>query len=258
MRHLLPAPVGAILEKDFLLLRRDIRNLSQLVTPLIFGVFYTFIFLRPGGSMFPDSLGMPAIFSTLSHLVSTYGNIGMSLFVSWMLLSRLAGMAFSSEGKNYWMLKASPVRPAHLLAAKFLVSYLPTLALGVIFMVAVSILQKASLAIFLYGLLATAMCQAGMTGILLAFGVAGANFNWTDPRRMNAGAIGCLGQAVTALFLPIAFGFFIGPLLLVAVLNWPQIYGYLAGAVAGVAVSATCALLPPWLVQKRVERLDEN
>jgi len=68
----------------------------------------------------------------------------MSLFVGWMLISRLAGMAFSSEGKNYWMVKASPVRPAHLLAAKFLVSYLPTLALGVVFMVAVSILQKAS------------------------------------------------------------------------------------------------------------------
>jgi hypothetical protein len=128
----------------------------------------------------------------------------------------------------------------------------------VIFMVAVSILQKASLASFLYGLLATAMCQAGMSGILLAFGVAGANFNWTDPRRMNAGVIGCLGQILTGLFLPISFGFFIGPLLLAAVFNWPQIYGYLAGAVVGVTVSAACALLPPWLVQKRVERLDEN
>ena len=46
--------------------------------------------------------------------------------------------------------------------------------------------------------------------------------------------------------------------LLVAVFNWPQIYGYLAGAVSGIAVSATCALLPPWLVRKRVERLNEN
>jgi len=52
MRKLLPAPVRGILQKDFLLLRRDIRNLSQLVTPLIFGVFYTVMFLRPGGSMF--------------------------------------------------------------------------------------------------------------------------------------------------------------------------------------------------------------
>jgi hypothetical protein len=150
------------------------------------------------------------------------------------------------------------VSARHLLTAKFLMAYLPTLALGVIFMVAVSILQKASLAIFLYGLLATAMCQAGMNGILLAFGVAGANFNWTDPRRMNAGAIGCLGQFLTALFLPLSFGMFIGPLLLVSIFNWPQVYGYLVGLLAGVAVSGTCAILPPWLVRKRVERLGEN
>ncbi len=258
VRRLLPAPVRAILQKDFLLLRRDMRNLSQLVTPLIFGIFYTFIFLRPGDSIFPDSPDTPAIFSAISRFVSTYGNIGMSLFVGWMLLSRLAGMAFSSEGRNFWILKASPVRASYLLTAKFLVAYLPTLALGLVFMVAVSILQRTSPAIFLYGLLAIAMSQAGMGGILLAFGVAGANFNWTDPRRINAGMIGCLGQALTALFLPIAFGFFFSPLLLVTVLNWPQVYGYLAGAVAGIAVSVTAMLLPPWLVRKRVERLNEN
>jgi ABC-2 type transport system permease protein len=257
-QRLLPAPMRAILQKDFLLLRRDIRNLSQLVTPLIFGVFYTIMFLRPGNPVFPDSPDMPGIFTLITRFIASYGNIGMSLFVGWMLLGRLSGMAFSSEGKNYWMLKASPVRPAHLLAAKFLVAYLPTLALGILFMVAVSILQKASPAIFFYGLLATAMCQAGMNGILLAFGVAGANFNWTDPRRMNAGAIGCLGQALTGLFLPIAFGFFIGPLLLVSIFHWAPIYGYLAGALAGIALSGTCAILPPWLVRKRVERLSEN
>ena len=244
VRRLLPAPVLAIIQKDFLLLRRDIRNMSQLVTPLILGVFYTFMFLRPGNPMFPDSPDMPAIFTTISHFITAYGNIGMSLFVGWVLIGRLAGMAFSSEGKNYWMLKVSPVRPTHLLAAKFLVSYLPSLALGVLFMIAVSILQKAPLATFLYG--------------LLAFGVAGANFTWTDPRRMNAGAMGCLGQALTALFLPIAFGFFIGPLLLAAVINLPQIYGYMVGALAGCAVSLTGAILPPWLVQKRVDRLSEG
>jgi hypothetical protein len=258
IRRRLPAPVLAIVQKDFLLLRRDIRNMSQLVTPLIFGVFYTVMFLRPGNPMFPDSPDMPSIFTSISHLITAYGNIGMALFVGWMMLGRLAGMAFSSEGKNYWMLKASPIRSGDLLAAKFLVAYLPTLTLGVVFLVAVSLLQKATPAFFLYGLLTTGMCLAGMNGILLAFGAAGANFNWTDPRRMNAGTTGCLGQFLTALSLPISFGFFIGPLLLVSVSNWPQVYGYLAGGIAGTAVAGLCAVLPPWLVRKRVERLNEN
>jgi ABC-2 type transport system permease protein len=258
IQQILPAPVRAIIQKDFLLLRRDMRNLSQLVTPLIFGVLYTIMFLRPGHPMFPDVPDMPKTLVAISDLISKFGNIGMALFVGWILLSRLSGMAFSSEGKNYWVLKASPVRSEHLLTAKFLIAYLPTFALGLVFMVAVSILQKISPGIFLYGLLATAMCLAGMNGILLAFSVLGANFDWTDPRRMNAGGLGCLGQFLTSLFLPISFSLFVGPLLLVTVFEWPQIFGYLSGLVLGVAACGLCAILPPWLVRRKVEKLNEG
>jgi ABC-2 type transport system permease protein len=257
-RRLLPAPVRAIVQKDFLVMRRDLRSLSQLVTPLIFGVFYTVMFLRPGNPMFPQGADMPGILVTISNIITTYGNVGMSLFVGWMLIARLSGMAFSAEGKNYWMLKSSPVRASHLLTAKFLVAYLPTLALGLVFLVGVSVVQKIPLDGILYSLLAVVMCLAGMDGILLAFGVAGARFDWTDPRRMNAGATGCLGQFLTALFLPLSFGAFIGPLLLVSALSWPQVYGYLVGGIMGVVIAGVCAILPPWLMQKRVERLGES
>jgi Putative ATP-binding cassette len=257
-RRLLPGPVRAIVQKDFRLLRRDMRNLSGLVTPLIFGIMYTFMFLRPGGSMFPDTPDMPSILVDISHFISTYGHVGMSLFVGWMLMARLSGVAFSAEGRNYWILKSSPVRAGDLLAAKFLVAYLPTLALGLIFLVGVSIMQKVPFPAFLYGLLATTLCQAGMCGILLAFGAMGANFTWTDPRRMNAGSIGCLGQILTALFLPLSFSTFIGPLALAAVFRWPLSVGYLVGGIAGTIIAGLCAFLPPWLVRKRVERLAEN
>ncbi len=255
--RLIPAPMRGIIRKDFLVLRRDLRNLSQLISPLIFGVIYSLMFFRPG--QFPTGQGnAPAWVMDSLRALATYGNVGMSLFVGWMLLGRLSGMAFSSEGKNYWMLKASPVRPVHLLAAKFLVAYLPALVLGLVFLVGISVLQKVSPAIFLYSLLAAAMCLAGMNGILLGFGVAGANFNWEDPRKMNAGNLGCLGQFLTMLFLPLAFGLFIGPLFLVNLFQWPQIYGYLSGAIVGIAVSGVCTVLPLWLVRGRVERLAEG
>ena len=101
------------------------------------------------------------------------------------------------------------------------------------------------------------MCLAGMNGILLAFGVMGANFKWEDPRKMSAGSLGCLGAFVAMLYLPLAFGLFIGPLWLVTAINAPQGYGYLAGFILGAAVTVTCAFLPPWLVRGKVERLDE-
>jgi ABC-2 type transport system permease protein len=255
LTRLLPQPVLAILQKDFLTLRRDLRNMSQLVSPVIFGALYTLFLLRSNGES-PAGRGATAGWFTDSfRLVLTYGNIGMSLFVGWMLLSRLAGMGFSHEGRNYWMLKVSPVRAWHLLASKFLVAYLPALGLGLVFLTIISIVQRLPILVFAYGLIATIMCLAGMTGILLSFGVAGANFTWEDPRRMSGGAMGCLGQIVSMLYLPLSFGLFVAPLGFANILEFPISYGYGIGLILGSAVTAGFAFIPLWLVRKRVEQL---
>ena len=257
IERLLSAPVRGMIRKDFTVMSRDLRNLSQLVTPIIFGIVYTTAFLRSGGQV-PASRGeAPQWFMDSFRALLAYGNVGLSLFVGWSLLNRLGGMAFSQEGKNYWILKVSPLRAADLLAAKFLAAYLPALVLGWVFLIPISILQGMTLSAFLYSLLVTAMCLAGMGGILVAFGAAGANFTWEDPRRMNSGKNGCLGMILTTVFIPIAFGLFIGPLWLVAAFQLPEVYGYLAGLVLGVSVSATCAFVPLWLVRGKVEHLGE-
>ncbi len=192
------------------------------------------------------------------RVVLAYSSVGMSLFVGWMLLTRLAGMGFSHEGRNFWILKASPVRIWHLLASKFLVAYLPTLGLGFLFLSVISILQRLSIVEFAYSLVAIVMCLAGMTGVLLSFGVVGANFTWEDPRRMSSGTMGmtgCLGQILTIIYLPISFGLFIAPLGIIQFLQLPLAYGYLAGLILGCAFAGGFAIVPLWLVRKRVEQL---
>jgi len=258
LARLLPKPVLAIVQKDFLTLRRDLRNLSQLVSPVILGVMYTLLMFRTGGEPPAGRGEAPDWFMETFRVVLAYGSVGMSLFVGWMLLSRLAGMGFSQEGKNYWMLKVSPVRVGHLLASKFLVAYLPTLGLGLTFLTVISIVQGLSILEFVYSLIAIIMCLAGMAGILLSFGVAGANFTWDDPRKMNGGVMGCFGQILTMLYLPISFGLFIAPLGFAQFFNYPIIYGYLFGLIIGSSVAAGFAFVPLWLVRKRVERLGEG
>ena len=93
---------------------------------------------------------------------------------------------------------------------------------------------------------------------MTAFGAAGANFNWDDPRKMNAGSLGCLGQFVTMLILPLSMGLFIAPLGLVIAFQVPQVYGYLAGMVLGVGVNLLCAILPLKLVEKKLQHLGEG
>jgi len=218
---------------------------------------YTLTMFRSAGEAPIESIEASSWFAQSFDTALAYSSVGMSLFVGWMILSRLAGMGFSQEGRNYWLLKAAPVRARHLLAAKFLVAYLPALGLGLVFLIVISVLDRLSALEFLYSLITLSMCQAGMAGILLSFGVAGANLTWDDPRRMNAGVLGCFGQIVAMLYLPVAFGLFIVPLGLASFFEFPIIYGYLFGLLIGSGATAICAYVPLWLVLKKVELLGE-
>jgi hypothetical protein len=256
--ELLPAPVAGIIQKDFLTLRRDLRTLSQLISPLIFSVIYMLAMFRNTGNFTREAADAPLWISNSLQIVLAYSSVGMSLFVGWMLLSRMAGMGFSHEGKNYWMLKASPIRPGHLLTAKFLVAYVPTWAIGMIFLVVTAVLQKLPVINILYSFVAISLCLAGMAGILLTFGVLGTNLTWDDPRKINSGTMGCLGQIVTMLYTPLSFGLFIGPLGLASLLGFPMPYGYLAGLALGVSLNGMCAWLPLKLVEGRIAKLGEE
>ena len=258
MARIFSRPVLGIVQKDYLVLRRDLRNVAGLITPVILGVMYTFSLLRGGGEPPVGRGEAPTWFMDSFRILLAYSSIGMSLFVGWMVLSRLAGMGFSQEGKNYWVLKASAVRTGQLLLAKFIVAYLPAVGMGLLFLIVISSVQGYSAVQFLYSLVAMLLCQAGTAGILLSFGALGANFTWDDPRKMNAGGMGCLGQVLTMLYIPVAFGLFILPLALAGLFGVSIGFGYLVGLMLGGGVALVCAYVPLWLVRKKVERLGEG
>jgi ABC-2 type transport system permease protein len=257
IQHLLPPQVRAILTKDLLVLRRDLRNMSQLVTPLIIGIVYAVMLVRRGGEPPPGGGEAPAIYMDLIANLTLYANVGISLFISWSLLSRLAGMSFSLEGKQYWLLKSAPVSSARLVAGKFLVAYLPTLVLSWIFLLITSLLQQQSLDTVTFSMIVVALTVAGITGLNLAFGIIGANFEWDDPRRIPQGALGCLGFLVSGICLLICLVFFFGPTILFGFLSLPTLLGRLVGILLGGIACLALAVLPLWLVRDKIPRLAE-
>jgi ABC-2 type transport system permease protein len=256
-KNLFPAQVRAILVKDLLVLRRDLRNMSQLVTPLIIGVVYAVTLVRSGGEPPAGRGEAPAVFMEVLSNLMLYANVGISLFIGWSLLSRLAGMSFSLEGKQYWLLKTAPVSTRRLVAGKYLVAYLPTLILCWIFLLIISLLQQVSLDTLAYSLVVVALSVAGVAGLNLAFGVIGANFEWEDPRRISQGALGCLGALATGVCLLVCMSFFFGPTILFDLLDFPSAYGLLIGLVLGSTASLSLMIIPLWLVRNRIPRLDE-
>jgi ABC-2 type transport system permease protein len=250
-------PVWRIVEKDFSLLRRDVRNMSQLVTPLIIGIIYFVMLLRGGNEMASAADELPTLAGELFRSIRTYSNAGLALFVGWMLLSRLAGMGFSQEGRYYWLLKSAPVSTAQLITAKFLVAFLPVTALCWTFLLVTWLVQGQSTGTLLYTLPVVALAVAGNAGINLCFGILGANMNWEDPRQMQRGVSGCLGALATMIYLPLSLILFFGPAVVAVAFRLPEGAGQIAGLLIGSTFSLACATIPLWLVRKRVERLGE-
>ncbi len=255
--RLLSAPVRAILAKDFLVLRRDLRSMSQLITPLIIGIVYAVMLVRSGGQPPAGRGEAPAVFMEVLTILMLYANVGISLFIGWGLLSRLAGMSFSLEGKQYWLLKSAPVSTTRLITGKYLVAYLPTLILCWGFLLITSLLQRVSLGTLAYSVVVVALTVAGVTGLNLALGVIGANFEWEDPRRISQGALGCLGALVSGFCLLVCLLFFFGPPTLFELFGSPPAVGRLIGIVLGSAASLCLIFVPLWLVRQRVPRLAE-
>ena len=253
---LIPAPVRAIMVKDLLVYRRDLRNMSQLLTPLILGVVYAIGLLRGGENQFTGRGEAPTWFMNSINAVMVYADVALALFLGWMLAARLSGLGFSHEGKNYWMLKAAPISSRQLLTAKFLTGYLPSLLVCSVYVLILQILKGAGPLSAIISLVAVALALAGINGIYLAFGTRGAKLDWESPAQMG-GAVGCLGTLAGMLFVPVCFGLFIVPPLLAGFFNIPILVGQLAGLLLGGAASLAAAFIPLRWVEKRVATLGE-
>ncbi len=250
--------IRAIIWKDFLVLRRDLRNLSQLVTPFIFGVIYSFILLRNQGEI-PQGQGQaPELFYEAFRIALVYSSVGIAIFVGWMLLSRLAMISFSQEHHSYWILKSAPVSSRQLVSAKFLVAYIPPLVLGILFLTVIALLQGVPFTIWVFGVFVILFCNAGLAGINISFGITGANFDWNDPRRMANTSTGCLSSLLSMVYMIINLGLFFAPPIIFAVLGAPETYGQILGGILGGLMSLLCLVLPLWMVRKRVPLLAEN
>jgi hypothetical protein len=256
-QRILPGAVIALARKDSLVLRRDLRNLSQLVTPLIFGVMYGIVLFRGGEDTFVGSGQAPeAVLAGLRSL-SVFGSVLLSLFVSWSLIARLAGMGFSAEGASYWLVKSSPTPAGQLIWAKFLVAYVPTLLLSGAYLVVISLMQTQSLRLLPFSLPAIALIIAGDCGINLAFGVAGARLDWQDPRHMQRFSTGCLSALATLAYMGLSVALFFGPALLAEILGIARSWGLLTGLILGGILALAAAILPLLWVKKRVLHLGE-
>ncbi len=89
----------AIASKDFTLFKRDLRNPSQLISPLIIGILFALSILRSGGELPPGRGEVPASLTESFRAFLSHGSVAVSLFVGWPLLEGQPLLAAEVRGR---------------------------------------------------------------------------------------------------------------------------------------------------------------
>src|SRR4030067_849206 len=209
--------------------------------PAALGFVHPVLLRRGGGEPPPGRGEAPGWFMQRFRDVLDYGDVAIAMFVGWVLLGRLAAIAFSQEGRSYWILKTAPVSAARLIAAKFASAFLPATALGWGFVLALTVVRQSSFGHALFSMMVVAACFFAAPGINLAFGIAGAVCEWEDPRQMQRSAAGCLSLVASTAGVGVCVLLFFGPVIGAVLLGLSAPVGQLIGAALGGAARAACA-----------------
>jgi ABC-2 type transport system permease protein len=200
----LPEQSRAVLYKDLKVFPRDLRNLQQLIFPLVLAGIWTFRLIA-GGSL-GNGRGVPSFFNSLSALASA----GISFYICLVLSGAIGGAGISREGRGFWLFKVAPISARRLLIGKLVLAYLPFPVVGTLFVIFLSVLQHSPPIDFLRSLLLVLVAGLGVSSISLGLGAAFPKFNWENPRQQNSFQAGCLSPILYMAYLGVAIGVVLG------------------------------------------------
>ena len=167
------SPVLAIVRKDWIAYRRDIRRLSRFLPAVIFLVAYAFILVRP-------TRGLTDLF---------WNDVFVVTFVSLFMAMMFATPSIPGERRGIQLLRLAPISPWTLIRAKVLFTVAPAVALTTLITLAMSLvggigpLRTAEIVLLAIWLGVGCVC------IGVSAGAIDPRFDSTDDRR-SVGVVG--------------------------------------------------------------------
>lgn len=203
----LPAESAAIVYKDLRVFPRDLRNVQQLIFPLLIAGIWVFNLISGGSRSFADS-------GTTAATINLLFPAGISAFVCLSLSTAIGGPTISREGKGFWQLKTAPISAWRILLGKLVLAYAPYPIVGSGFMLLISLLQHSKPLDALTAWALVLVSGLGVSAITLGLGAAFPRLNWEKPSDQNTLQAGCLAPVFYLTYLALVVGFAVGlPLL---------------------------------------------
>lgn len=213
--------VGAIGIKDWLLRLRDPRQLVSLLGSGFIAVVVGALAIFRGGSGGDESLmtlasqgdmnapGAAGVF--LAGFSPGVLMASWALFVGYVFLSNMATYALALEGGAFPLLKAAPIAPREVWAAKTWSLFWPFAVIFVLVLVGARFFVSFDLLWLPYALAAGIVMGYGLLAINISTGFRYANLDWTDPRRMISSGGGLVSLLLSVLYgLPAGIVIFLG------------------------------------------------
>ena len=231
---LLPRESAAILYKDVRVFPRDLRNLQQLIFPLVMAGIWTFNLVAQG----PNRDAYDEV-SAAAPFFALLAPAGITAFICLTMSVALGGPNISREGKGYWQLKLAPVSAWKLLIGKFALAYVPYPIVGTLLIGLITLLQHNTPLNALVAWLLVQISGLGVCAIALGMGAAFPKFNWEKPSDQNSIQSGCLAPIFYMLYLALTIGAVVGlPIVGTLLPGWGAAFTTLGWLIALVLTTA--------------------
>jgi ABC-2 type transport system permease protein len=202
--ELLTSPVGrfipkdmkAIIIKDIKTFFRDASQWTQIFLLIALIVVYLMNFRLIPFDKVPD------ISFFLKNLVS-FLNLGLAGFVLSAMAVRFIYPSISLEGKNFWLLKSSPLTISKFVWSKFFTNIFAFLILGEILIVISNYLLKVVPFMVILGAVTIFFMVFGIVGLAVGIGAIFPRFHVDNPARIATGFGGFLYMITSLLFVGI-------------------------------------------------------
>lgn len=266
----LQSPIIAVGKKEWLSIKRDIREWFTFLPVVIFLVFGGIGFFSGGGE-FGDFRSYPEITWPIVQ--------GILLFMSTLASGLTTAASIGREGHNLWITQILPLRGRQIAIGKLWISWLLAFLFIVVFEVIAFFVFKWNISQFIYGLLIQGVIMIGVSSIGLWLGTVGAKYHPSNPQaRLNFGASILLVVAsyiylviailpIVYLFLPVhlftipavdvtGFGTFIAHIFFTSLtwkLNYPIVMT-IVGCLVFVIISGSLTALLVYLSARQMDK----
>jgi len=179
--------INTIMIKDFTVMKRDTRLLTQNLFGLIILSVFPFIIESSNESPVP--------------FLGEYRPYFLILLFLSMVSAQIVSRALPMEGKSFWFYKISPNYMRTAIIAKMLYNALFLIPYLLVLLTVIFIVYKTSLVIFLNVAVASIFIVLTSCSIGILFGALMPKFDWENPKRMLKGSGNIIVMAADFIFI---------------------------------------------------------